>query len=180
MKKIIFGVTTLLMLITNASAAIHLEPYLGYAKGKQSDVLFPTEYSGIGYGARVGYSRLGLLIGATYDLAGMTAKSTTPGSNAEFDIDYTNMGAFVGYELPVGPRFWFSYYLSAKSKVSNSERSGKGLALGAGFNIIPMVLALNLEYKSYSYDERTVNGVTSQSSLGSKFLFLSISAPLGF
>lgn len=199
MKKLLIALTSLFFLMNSASAMFHVEPYLGYAKGSgdkdasdPNDVNDP-EYKGLGFGARLGLNYMGLLIGGTYDSNGLTL-TDDDAPNAEVDYKGTNMGLFVGYDFPLGLRLWLSYYLSADFEVdtinnansfaSGDELSGSGYSIGAGYSIIPMILSLNLEYKSFTYDEfkdgetgQTVN-LTRDSELS--YLFLSVSAPLSF
>lgn len=189
MKKLLTGLSALMLLTNVAIASFHVEPYVGYAKGEEdtSDAN-PDDYTGMGFGARIGYNYLGLLVGATYDSQGITASSTEPGStDADSDFTGTNMGAFLGYEFPIGFRLWLSYYASAKFELDNglaagAEFSGSGYSVGAGYSVIPMILSVNFEMKSFDYDELTLaNGTTSTvNNAGASYMMLSISAPLSF
>jgi hypothetical protein len=201
MKKLILSFALFGMFSSIAMAGIHLEPYLGYAKGSEGNHTPSTgdqnaaDYTGIGFGARVGISYLGLLAGLTYDSQGINA---TDDDSPAIDIDYkgTNMGAFVGYEFPLGLRLWFSYYVDSAFEIDavnggtssqiGDSFNGNGMSIGVGMSVIPMVLAVNLEYKSFTYDEyedvstgRTL-ALTGNSEASSSYLFLSVSAPLGF
>jgi hypothetical protein len=202
MKNFILSFALLAMFSSAASAGIHLEPYVGYAKGSEGNHTPTTtdanaaDYTGIGFGARVGISYLGLLAGATYDSQGLTSSDDdTP--TLEIDFKGTNMGVFVGYEFPLGLRLWGTYYASASfefdgitgangSALVGDAYKGTGIGLGVGMSVIPMVMAINLEYKSFSYDEYDdaqtgiTTSLTGNAEASSSYLVLSVSAPLGF
>lgn len=188
MKNFLLGLLAFVMLSSNVLAMFHVEPYVGYATGEEdTNDANPDEYSGMGFGLRAGYKYLGAIVGATYDSQTISAKSTEPGSTtADFDFKGTNMGAVLGYEFPVGLRLWVSYYLDAKFEVdtgllSGAEFSGKGYAIGVGYSVIPMILSLNAEMKSFDYDEFTYQSTTlNLSNAGASYYLLSVSAPLSF
>ncbi len=202
MKNFILSFALLTMVSTSVSAGIHLEPYVGYAKGSEGNHTPSTgdvsaaDYTGLGFGARVGVSFVGLLAGLTYDSQGLTSSDDdTP--TLEVDYKGTNMGVFVGYEFPLGLRLWGTYYASAKfefdsitgfsgSGLIGDAYVGSGIGLGVGMSVIPMILAVNLEYKSFTYDEYDdaqtgiTTNLTGNNEAGSSYLVLSVSAPLGF
>ncbi|MFT6070358.1 MAG: hypothetical protein ACJAT2_000842 [Bacteriovoracaceae bacterium] len=201
MKNLILCFSLLAMFSATATAGIHLEPYVGYAKGSEGNHTPSTgdqhasDYTGIGFGARVGISYIGFLAGLTYDSQGITGSDDdTP--SIEVDYKGTNMGAFVGYEFPIGFRIWASYYVDSKFEIdsvsgANSNQIGdtllgNGMSIGLGMSVIPMVLAVNLEYKTFTYDEYedvsagTTVALNGSSEAGASYLLLSVSAPLGF
>lgn len=195
MKKLLVGISAILLMTSSAMAGFHVEPYVGYAKGSEGGHTETTtdqnaaSYSGMGFGARLGISYLGVLFGGTYDAQGIEG-TDDDSPNTSTDYSGTNIGAFLGYEFPLGLRVWGSYYMSSKLEVDNTtsagaEFSGSGMSLGAGFSVIPMILSLNLEYKTFAYDEfttstGTVFQLTGNSEAKVNYLFVSISAPLGF
>lgn len=190
MKKLLMGLAVLTMMSAPAYALIHVEPFVGYAKGEEdSNATNPDDYSGLGYGARVGMDITGFIFGATYEAIGITAEQS---GGSEFDFDMTHIGGFLGYEFPLGLRVFGTYYVSAAAEygglsgaagtlLNGAKVKGSGVALGVGFKIIPMV-AFNLEYKSLSYDElEAPNGnTTNLSDAGTQIFMASISVPLGF
>ena len=200
MKNLILSLSLLAGLASTARAGIHLEPYLGYAKGTETNHTSSTQnihketYTGVGFGVRGGVSFLGLLSGLTYDHIGASGEDDDSPA-VETDYKATNLGFFLGYEFPLGLRFWGTYYMSAKSEIEGKTGAadevgdtykGSGYAVGVGMSIVPMVLALNLEYKSLKYDEFLDASTGIEGSLGgadetgANYIFLSISAPIGF
>lgn len=192
------GLSAFMLLVSTAMAGFHVEPYLGYGKGSEGNHTVtasdqnPADYSGMGFGARLGFNYLGLLIGGTYDAQGLEQTDDDDPTDV-IDFKGTNMGAFLGYEFPLGLRLWLSYYMSASFEIDGTndgsnvgaEFSGSGTAFGLGYSIIPMMLSLNVEYKSFAYDEFTpVTGpvvqLTGNNEAKVSYIFVSISAPLGF
>lgn len=163
--------------ISKASADILLEPYVGYYFGK-AKTNSSSNFSGPGFGARVGYkTMLGLSAGAEY-MTGKMKQDSTP----SVDITPNSLGAFVAFDFPVLLRVYGTYFISdksdGKSNTGTNKYSGnKGVKLGVGFTGLPFV-SVNLEYGASEFDK--VNGSAAATSLKTNYYGLSVSLPLTF
>jgi hypothetical protein len=159
-----------------AQADILLEPYLGYYKGTSDDGSTKTDFNGVGFGGRVGYQKLGFMVGGEF----MSAKWTDDDTPSN-DITPTVLGVFVGYNFPVLLRVWGTYGISTKSKVDDGTTSidlkGNSLKLGVGTTILPLV-SINLEYMTSTFDE--ADGVSLATDIKQNTYGLSVSLPLTF
>jgi hypothetical protein len=161
------------MLLPRPAQAIgpYVEPYLGFAQetfeqeGTASG--YPIEGSGLNpvMGARLG-------IEFPYFFAGLDANVQTGsievdysnGVSLEPDYDKTSVGAVAGlnfHGLPV--RFWVGYDFLKEAAIDydsgEQEFSGQGLKFGFGYRIA-MMLFINFEYITETYDEYTLAGST--------------------
>jgi opacity protein-like surface antigen len=167
------GLLTVLLLSTNSNAGILIEPFLGYGFGSgehaQSGITTrETEENGMQYGARLGYQFLGIMGGLEYRKTSGSYKFTGPSSltslAAQPDADYsgTEVGAFIGYNLPILMRAYIGYTFSSKWELDGAswrgntgdELSGSTTTFGVGFTGLPFV-SLNLEYRMLSFDKFT-------------------------
>lgn len=201
--KNLFIITLLILLTQTSYAGIHLEPYLGYAVDagtEQTNNGIKTENSMnyIELGARAGWEMLGLSIGVDGNFTPTTFDiDTEKPSKANGTVDYKshNLGAFIGYELPL-LRVWGAYYFASQitydkdrdtstGDSTGDELSGNGYGLGVGFTGLPLV-AVNLEYRANSYDEykdssagNTIKYPSGGSSvIDAHSILLSVSIPL--
>jgi len=182
----VFLVFGLLVFTPQAKASLLLEPYLGYAlngKGINSGST-DISYDTVTYGARVGYSSIiGLMFGIDYSLQSPEIDFEQPNGTIDSDKrDKSQLGVFVGYELPLLFRGWATYYVASKLEHSDGDKeTGNGYAVGVGFTGLPF-LSLNLEYRSCEYDEieRASNGDKEAIDRGLKEILLSVSLPLSF
>lgn len=196
MKKWI-GLFSFLMIgfASQAKAVSFLvEPYLGVhlmggGDGVINGLNYDNEFSGTGYGARLGITQLGLMLGLDYSLSSgdNSYEATTTGAAAigDDEFDRTNIGLFVGYDFITMFRFWATYYFSANIEDGNGsdagdEYDGNGYGLGIGYTGLPIV-SINLEYQTFEYDEFFDASAGSTATLNNKpssnNIFLSISAP---
>jgi hypothetical protein len=143
---------------SEARAGVLLEPYLGYHTGKdkaagQAD----GDLSGVSFGGRVGYQKLGIMGGLDF----MTGSWTEKISGLSADVTPTQLGAFAGYNFPAFLRVYAAYLFQNKAKVtfngSSSTVEGNGFKLGVGFTALPIV-SINLEYATTTTNKR--DGVT--------------------
>jgi hypothetical protein len=127
-----------------------------------------------GYGARLGYSVAMVFAAVDYSMSSFTVedKYTTYNSivlsnpdTYKTDVDQTALGVAVGITLPLF-RFWGKYLFNVKwdmgqdkllgsdgtDKPYKTELSGSGIALGAGFSMLPFI-KLFLEYQSITVDD---------------------------
>ncbi len=176
MKKLITVIFSFLIFQQNASAALLLEPYLGYHAGK-IDLGGESNISGLSFGARVGYQDLGLMLG----LDAMTGVWSDSASSSNADDTPKDYGFFVGYNFPVMMRVYgaygFSSDLERKRNNATTDFSGSFMKFGVGFTMLPLV-SLNLEYLSHSYDEANSNSLSTE--VDTKLYGVTISVPLEF
>ncbi len=184
--KILLMVTAALMISTNAFAGILLEPYVGYETGTyKGDVggIAAFKISGTQFGAKVGYSVLGLGFGADVAKVSLKAKDTTTASQ-DLDLAGTDLGVFVQFQFPILFKVSATYFVSSKLTSDNNgskiDFDGKGFKVGAGFTGLPFV-AINLDLISEKYDDIKSSGVTiADAHLDRASVMLSISAPFNF
>lgn len=155
------------LFITSAQAGFILEPFLGYKTGSidytvsnlgSANGEYKFSYTGVGYGARVGYGVPFLMAGVSYEKGSIedkfeSAPLTQTGGN-EYDTTYT--GAWLGIKLPMF-RLWGTYYFDFEWEDTNGAdvgdiSSGSGMGLGLGYTGLPFV-SLNLEYRMLTIDK---------------------------
>jgi len=160
MKKLLSAVVLFMSVSMSANALFHIEPYLGYKKvsGENSNSTVTSyDFGGVNYGARLGLSSFGFFGGVDYSMGSGDWETETSNVKSTVDSSQKMLGLFAGYELPILLRGWVSYYMDIKHEIESGsnngrEYSGKGLGFGVGYTGLPFV-SLNLEYKTYSYDE---------------------------
>lgn len=142
---------TLFITAPSAQAGILVEPFLGYETG---DIEFNNSsdtdgYSGVSYGARVGLTSFtGFIIGAEYSIGKHERDDEENSSDPKDKVDTTDLGAFIGYQFPLGFRIFATFLLNTKQDFDDlsvdPEGSG-GFKVGAGFRIAPL-MNLNFIY----------------------------------
>lgn len=187
--KSLLVLLTLTIFSSSAMAGWYVEPYLGYALGgKNENASSSVDYSAPVFGGRLGYSFLGVAVGAEGSLMSTEWEAT---GGATTDYKYTNLGVFFSYTAPILLRVWGTYHLSSSaentddaSSSKGSKFTGGGYSVGAGFTGLPFVV-LNLEYRVLKHDEfESASG--TKTSLGGtterddSALILSVSLPLDF
>ena len=158
-----------------AHAGVLLEPFVGYQVGKtqqtgQNDHKFKTT----NYGARVGYKKMGLMVGGEY----LTGQGTEDSGSPAAKLTTTNIGAFVGYEFPILLRVYGVYAFDAKfdRKVGTSTTNyagGNSIKLGVGLTTLPFI-AINLEYIKATYAKADGNDLTNDLTAGTYGLSVSL------
>lgn len=160
-----------------ANAGILVEPYLGYTKGKWEMGSTSQDFSGVYYGGRLGYSMLGLMGGLDFQ----TGKLKDNSSPTNIDLTPSDLGIFVGYNLPVMLRVYGSYFFSSKLKSEAAGTSntyeGKNMRLGVGFTSLPFV-SINLEYGLGTYTKDSSGSLSSD--MKTKWFGLNVSVPFDF
>jgi hypothetical protein len=169
-----------------------IEPYLGYYFGswKCSDTnncSAPTSepYSGVVYGGRVGYEYMNFIFGADYMGGSWSASYSNSGLSFSDTYDPTNLGVFVGYDMPILLRFYGEYIVSAslddtsKNPLSTTSGTltGSGIKLGVGFKVLPF-LVINAEYLQNSYDKSKQNSLTTNFSPATTYSSYGVSVSL--
>lgn len=164
--------------MSGAHADLLLEPYVGYQTGKYKAGGTSTDFSGLDYGARVGWQQLGFMVGLDF----MTGKMTDKDKPKSNDVTPESLGLFVGYNFPVLLRVYGVYGFNNSLKFEQSGSSGKfegspQVKLGLGYNFLPL-LSIALEYTTGTYDE--FNGHKLSSDLTTSAYGLSVSVPFTF
>lgn len=182
--KYLFIVFALLLGSSAAHAGIYIEPYLGYEMGTSegsatvnaSPMTVDDKLSGIRYGAKLGYSFVMIAVGADYMAGKLDEDDQNPGGTKD-DADYTDLGIFFNFKLPVMFKIHGTYFLSSKTKGDGAETEGKGYKLGVGFTGLPFV-AINLDMINVNYDDATVTGYSvTNVDVDRKTYMLSVSLP---
>ncbi|MCT4641298.1 MAG: hypothetical protein N4A33_03305 [Bacteriovoracaceae bacterium] len=167
MKKLLL-IMIVFSTFSSARAGILLEPYLGmhFNSEVSSNCANDCGFDGVGYGARVAWTNLGLMIGANYQMSTYDVESS---SN---DGDYSRLGVIVGYSFPIMFRVWYEHILSGNLDFDGGTKweDHSGSVIGLSYTGFPLV-ALNLEIGSTSFGE--VNGNSSDLDLDSYFLNIS-------
>lgn len=176
MLKHIFTVALLsLLAFTNAKASLLIEPILGYNAASEAGFSNAKkyDYSGPGYGARLGLQYLGVMFGLDHQIHNVEFDNAT----GKVDVESTQTGVFIGFDAPLLVRVWATYLLSADYEPETGTKfdEGSGLKLGVGLKLLPLV-SLNVEYMKYEYEKG--GGVTLPSKLEQNGLFFSVSLPL--
>lgn len=198
-KKLLLTTSLFFSLSTTLLAGVLLEPYLGAAIGfsgesTYSDATTKPEFSflGVNIGGRVGYSFLGFMGGLDYSMAKHNLKTDYNNISYKDGISRSQLGIFVGYELPILLRVWGTYFVKAELDGDDTAKDsgqfiskdtsfddGSGIALGAGFTGLPFV-SINFEYRRFEYDTEFEKGVKDATHTGTTLseLLLSVSLPL--
>lgn len=171
MKKLLIILS--LTMSTNAFAGILLEPYVGYAIGTiEQSGSADSDFKGMGYGARVGWTLPLIFVALDYSKASGTTES--PGT-PDVDTDASNLGVVVGASLPI-IRLWAGYNFQAKVQDEGSpEATGNGMKVGLGFKLPVLPISFNAEYIMTTFDEYDNQPLTPE--VDSKTIFVSVSAP---
>lgn len=171
-----------IFLIANtASAALLIEPHLGYnIHGSGDNGGTKYSYNGPQLGARVGYQTIGLMAGLDYTRSSGSMEAKSNGTTKTDDFTTNDLGVFVGYNFPILVRAWGTYYFNntSKYKSTSAEVSGSTKELGVGFTGLPF-LSVNLVYRMINHDElEAANG--SKASINNDYneIVLGISLPL--
>ena len=167
--------TSLLILLSlcftfSSQAKIHIEPYAGWSfvyigsKPFKKEVLNKLSkaagylnegkyYHGVAGGMRLGYSSLGLAVGADFSLGYWTSlykENLTPSQGKETIIPYLP-GLFVSYKLPLLFRAYATFIphtrvqFSDQNNTSKYCNSSRGVKLGLSYFSLPFI-SINVEY----------------------------------
>jgi Outer membrane protein beta-barrel domain len=177
MLRKLLTVSFLSLACASAHAGIYLEPYLGYLSGTSTQQGSEDgKMKGVAFGARAGYSILGLAFGAEY-ATGQLKDDSTP----ENDLTPADAGVFVGYTFPILFRAYATYFPKSKWKSDDGTNSydleGKAMKLGVGFTGLPLVV-INLEYLTNEFNKFDGQDLTNK--IEGKAYMLSVSLPLDF
>ena len=186
MKKLLSTAGLLLFLFsTDTKGSLLVDPYIGYLVNQSEQTVtigastgtadFTT--TGTQMGARVGWQKLGLMLGGefaysptlTQELTAFLGSETSSGT--ETDYSGTYMGVFVGYDFPLLLRAWATYFFNVTYSPDGSgdDLDASGTSLGVGFTGLPFV-SLNAEYRTISYDNSAIEDAQE--------LFFSVSLPI--
>ena len=195
-KNLLVLLTLTICFAGKANAGFLIEPHAGFALAGTIEQNTTTgSYSGLNFGARAGYSMLGLMGGATYNMSMSTDYEFTQGlTKITNKAKRTDLGLFVGYELPILLRVWGSYYLDTKVEGEDAPGTplvdstgtwkGTGYGVGVGFTGLPFV-SLNVEYKMFTFTDKEDSDATPIAStftpnITVNEVLLTVSLPLSF
>ena len=190
--------TFLLFLITSSAtqAGVVFEPMMAFPIVRSGEYNGQGEakysLSGVTFAMRAGLLYPSGVGGGFYIGTSLASKLSRDDNTVDFDYDASrnDLGLYLTYqyeEIPI--RGFFQYFLASGLEVTDEEARtineinyegrkfrGNGLSLGAGFTGLPYV-AINLEYRHYSYDESEQFGQTDTSrELSLNELLLSVEA----
>jgi len=194
--KAMKGIIVLLAAVIgfSAQAGVLVEPYLGLGFGGNGHYKEGTTRTDINYsvapvaGLRAGYSKWNFTLGldATYLKATLSSQylsSNTIITIKDKKVSKSQVGVFLGYNLPIPMRVWGTYYFTGSMDYDNSSEkydSGSGYAFGTSYTGLPIV-AINLEYRVIKYSQHTTAaGVTGGADCRLGEMLLSASVPFDF
>jgi len=200
-KKLI--VALLLLGISNAQAGILLEPYFGYApsvgaleKKLYEDAEISVSYGSWDLGSRAGYVYDIFMAGLDFDWRKMKPTYTLGDPDTKeiqevrAKVQMLNLGIFAGIWLKDHFNFRASYYPLIRWKYTEVPSmiedlgllsagdtwSGNGLGLAVGWRVYDW-MAVNFEYKYYSYNHFNGEKVSKDERFRPSELLFSISLP---
>lgn len=205
-SALVFLLMSFFAFAPHSRAGILIEPYLGYSFAGSGDMSltdtsngqttqYDQDFSTVTYGGRLGYQTFGLMLGIDYSMQSFDMTSTVGSIEVEDGVERSQLGIFVGYELPILLRAWATYYVNATMDGTDAPSSGnqiysntsefkdgKGYALGVGFTGLPFI-SINLEYRTMEYDTYAVSNIELTDAVYSDKLdlseiLLSVSLPL--
>lgn len=194
----LFCIMSLIIFSSVASAGLLIEPQIGYNVHGKMDTITGTS-AGVGYtadstnngpqyGARLGYTLLGVMGGFSYNHATYTNKLTVVCASLCGTTTYDNkakrddLGIFVGYKAPLLLRGWLGYSFSSKETATNTTtfqtsgdwNKGHATEIGLGFTGLPIV-NLNAIYRMITFTKNNAGTLTSD--VKAKEIVLAVSAP---
>ena len=158
-----------------AHAGFLIEPFMAYETGKFKSPGSERDTTGSSFGARLGYSTLGLSVYGEYNSANMKVEAS---SGPDTSVTANDLGIGIGYTFPIMVRAYASYFIDSKASWTNTEVKGNGgTRIGFGFTGFPFV-SINLEMLAKKYNKNTTGGV--ETSQDSEFATTALSVSLPF
>ena len=171
-----------------AKAEILIEPLVGYNLATSIDIDGQDNYtggSGLGFGGRLGYQKLGFQLGLDYLHSDIDLNDDDFGKN----VSMNEFAAFAGFEFPLLVRIYAGYIFSATGDSSYYDdfgmrkdlelSGGTGSKFGIGFTGLPF-LCINLEYRRGKFDEYDLGNTTVGEDVTYSSYLLSLSVPFVF
>lgn len=180
MKKLVL-LLSLVFISFQANAGILIEPFYGMAfSGSVETANDDADYdSGSTYGARLGWTSLGLQLGIDYRNHSNTAEF----SNTDYDLSQQITYAFIGYSFPVMFRLYAGMGVSSGGTLEAGSTEldlsdASSTLVGLSYTGLPFI-ALNFEMVNYDWDtiEQDGNELSNAEYKGSHYL-VSVSLPL--
>lgn len=181
-KKLALVLGVVFISAQTASAALLLEPHIGYNLSGSGDAGgLEYDYNGPQLGARVGWQNLGLMLGLDYTRSSFELESKSSSGTSKTDMKRNEIGVFAGYNFPILLRAWGAYYFTNTMKADNSTSTkykGNTKELGVGFTGLPF-LSINLMYRMVNHDEfeSTAGNGSLNPDLDFKEIVLGVSLP---
>lgn len=181
MKKffiLTIAMISLFMFSEKSRASLLIEPYFGSHLNSTAEIGSEDgDATGTAMGARLGYQNLGLMLGLNLKKGSFKLK----GDSSSADYNYTQYGAFIGYDFPILLRVWGEFLIGGSSTSDDDSKAEyttiTGTQLGIGYKLMPFV-SLNLEIGTSKWDDYEYDGTAINSSVDLSTYFLSISFPI--
>ena len=178
----------------NASAALLIEPVVGYSAGLKGKVheadtsgggtVAENNFSGgsgVSYGGRLGYQKLGFQVGLDY------LHSTINPEDKDFksNLDVNEWAAFVGFEFPILFRVYGAYIFSADGQGKYDTgasfekltmKDGSGFKAGLGLTLLPF-LDINFEYRKTTFGEWKAGSTKVEGDIDANIYMIGLSLP---
>jgi opacity protein-like surface antigen len=173
-----------LFLSATARAALLVEPYGGYAFGGSisgGSLSSSQTVTGVEYGGRIGFQRMGFQLGAEYLGGQMDFKY----DNINYKLTQTDFGPFIGYQSLAGFRIYGTYFISPTAvdnqSPSTTFKNAWAGKIGIGYKFARYA-SINFEYYTSQFSKYTSSGVTSSltSKLDANYYMVTLSFPLTF
>lgn len=157
---ILLAMITMIYYADKANAAFLLEPYAGTQLASTYETnTSEGDLSGTAVGLKFGFTKMGFSFGLNGQ---RNTWNLEPETGSDSDYTYTRMGAFIGYDSPLGVRVWGEYVFSFggvnDDDTDIEQTGGSGTAFGFGYKVLPF-LSLNLELATLA-TTTSVNGDT--------------------
>lgn len=180
----------LTFLTSSAHATLVVEPLIGHNFAGKAEIHGGgdkyTGINGLGYGGRVGFSKLGFSLMADY------LRSNLDMHDGDFSkkLNTNEFAGLVGFRFPILLKVYGGYIFNADgdsrykgggggSSQSFKLNSGHGMKIGAGWTLFPL-LDINLEYRKIQFDDYKVGGSKNSSNVDLSAWMLSVSLPFRF
>jgi hypothetical protein len=160
-----------------AHAGLLIEPFMAYETGKFKSPGVERDATGSSFGARLGYSTLGLSVYGEYNAANMNVKAS---SGPDTSVSANDLGVGIGYSFPIMFQAYLSYFIDSKASWTGTEVKGNGgTRIGVGFTGFPFVV-INLEMIAKKYNKSTSGGVETSQNTDFTTTAISVSLPFVF
>lgn len=179
MKKLVL-LMSLVFISFQANAGILIEPFYGLAlSGTVEDQNDDADYdSGSTYGARLGWTTLGLQLGIDY----RNHSNEFELNNTDYEYGHTLTYAFIGYEFPVMFRLYAGMAVAGEGTLDSSSEldlsDASSTVIGLSYKGLPFI-AINFEVVNYEWDTIELNGnELNNAEVSGNHYLVSLSFPL--
>ena len=163
-----------------ADAGLLLEPFAGMSFNSSGELDGgEVKITGTTVGARLGFQKMGFSLGMD---GRRNSWNLDPDSGAaDSDYAFTQLGFFLGYELPMKVRFWGNYVFNVEGvdvdDSSSKLTEGSGMVFGFGLKLLGW-LSFNVEISNLSTTRRKTSSGASDYAADYSGYTISLSIPL--